>query len=414
MRFRTLAVFGLAFVLTAITGCAVKQRPGTDLERWVSEHDTSGSNRQAPYQQYGRSVGPYQQQTPPSASVGTQHAQFDFSHPRVDDFVAQFQTNMRPFYSKALSRSGRYVPRMTTILRKKGLPQELAYLPLIESGYSPKAVSRAGAVGPWQLIPGTGRRYGLRIDRYVDERRDPVKSTEAAAEYLKDLHEMFGDWHLSLAAYNTGEQNIVRILERRRIQSFWDMSERGLLYQETSNFVPEFLAALQIAETPEAYGFAAPSEVPPQYDIITVERSLSLSTVAQLTGTSTEFIQDLNPALHRGVIPPNGYDIRLPKGTKESFEIALANLPTIAVMRTAARTGHRSRGAHRQHRVRRGESLASIAKVHHVSVRSLASANRLRNPDNVRAGRMLRVPVVADDGRVPVLVARQNKGPTLD
>ena len=297
---------------------------------------------QAAYLEYGFSVSPYQPAPPTGAVDNSPKAQFDFSHPRVDNFVTQFQTNLRGFYTRALSRSGRYVPRMSSILEKKGLPQELAYLPLIESGYSPHAVSRAGAVGPWQLIPGTGRRYGLRIDRYVDERRDPVKSTEAAAEYLKDLHDMFGDWHLSLAAYNTGEQNIVRILERRRIESFWEMSERGYLYQETSDFVPEFLAALQIAETPEAYGFDAPNEEPAQYDVIKVNRSLSLSTVARLTGTSTRTIQELNPALRRGVVPPNGYSIRLPKGTKEGFEIALANLPTTTVVRTAVRKRHRS------------------------------------------------------------------------
>lgn len=370
MRFRTPSVLGFAFVLAAIAGCAATQHPGSDLERWSLQSSTSVTEPQAAYREHGFSVSPYQHQpAPPKGAVdNSPKAQFDFSHPRVDNFVTQFQTNLRGFYTRALSRSGRYVSRMSSILEKKGLPQELAYLPLIESGYSPHAVSRAGAVGPWQLIYGTGRRYGLRIDRYVDERRDPVKSTEAAAEYLKDLHDMFGDWHLSLAAYNTGEQNIARILERRRIESFWEMSELGYLYQETRDFVPEFLAALQIAETPEAYGFDAPDEGPAQYDVIKVNRSLSLSTVARLTGTSTRTIQELNPALRRGVIPPNGYWIRLPEGTKEGFEIALANLPATAVVRTAVRNRHRSGTVHRKHRVRRARSVASAAKARHVSV----------------------------------------------
>lgn len=413
MRFRTPAVFGFAFVVSVIAGCAARQHPGADLEAWSTGSPPSVVGPHAPYQQYGASISPHPHQT--AAPVASkQRAQFDFSHPRVDRFVTRFQTNMRDFYTKALSRSGRYVPWMSTILEEKGLPQELAYLPLIESGYSPHAVSRAGAVGPWQLIPGTGRRYGLRIDRYVDERRDPEKSTEAAAEYLKDLHDMFGDWHLSLAAYNTGEQNIVRILERRRIQSFWDMSARGFLYRETSNFVPEFLAALQIAEAPEAYGFAAPSEEPQQYDVTEVDRSLSLSTVAQLTGSSTETIRELNPALHRGVIPPDGYTVRLPKGTKDSFEIALANLPAIVLTSASTHSRHRSSKRYRHHRVRRGESLASVAKAHGVSVRSLASANGLRNPHNVRAGRTLRIPVIATNDQSPVLVARQNKNLNVD
>jgi membrane-bound lytic murein transglycosylase D len=332
------------------------------------ETENSATEAGVPYLEYGLSVSPFQPPAPTWAGGNTGKTQFDFSHPRVDSFVTQFQTSLRAFYSRALSRSGRYVSRMSYILQKKGLPQELAYLPLIESGYSPHAVSRAGAVGPWQLIYGTGRRYGLRIDRYVDERRDPVKSTEAAAEYLKDLHDMFGDWHLSLAAYNTGEQNIVRILERARIESFWEMSERGYLYQETRDFVPEFLAALQIAETPEAYGFDAPSEKPAQYDVIKVDRALSLSTVARLAGASTQTIQELNPALHRGVIPPNGYSVRLPKGTRESFQIALANLQSSAVVRTRARKAHRVGAVHRRHRVRHGKSVASAAQNNHSPV----------------------------------------------
>jgi len=368
MRFRTPAVFGFAFVLTVIAGCAARQHPGPNLERWSLETENSATGLNTPYLEYGFSVSPFQPAAPKWAGGNTRKAQFDFSHPRVDSFVTQFQTSLRAFYTRALSRSGRYVSRMSSILQKKGLPQELAYLPLIESGYSPHAVSRAGAVGPWQLIYGTGRRYGLRIDRYVDERRDPVKSTEAAAEYLKDLHDMFGDWHLSLAAYNTGEQNIVRILERARIESFWEMSERGYLYQETRDFVPEFLAALQIAETPEAYGFDAPSEKPAQYDVIKVDRALSLSTVARLAGASTQTIQELNPALHRGVIPPNGYSVRLPKGTRESFQIALANLPSSAVVRTGARKGHRAGAVHRRHRVRHRRRVASAAHNDHSPV----------------------------------------------
>src|SRR5262249_39563472 len=151
---------------------------------------------------------------------------------------------------------------------------------------------------------------------------DPVKSTQAAARYLKDLHEMFGNWHLSLAAYNTGEQNIVRILEAGRVDDFWQMSERGYLYDETADYVPEFLAALRIAETPEAYGFDAPSKELMHYDLVTIKRSLPLSVVAKMSGTSTETIKELNPALHRGIVPPSGYDVRLPKGSKDTFEIA--------------------------------------------------------------------------------------------
>jgi len=257
-------------------------------------------------------------------AAATPHDAFTFRHPGVDRFVAHFQRAGRNSLRSALSRSGRYVPGMSTILRRRGLPQELAYLPLIESGFRPHAVSRAGAVGPWQLIAATGRRYGLRIDRYVDERRDPVKSTHAAARYLKDLYAMFGNWHLSLAAYNNGEHNIARILETRQVEDFWEMRRRGYLCTETADFVPLFLAALRIAETPETYGFAAPTEQPLRYDLVRLTRPLSLATVARLSGTSTGTIKELNPALHRGVLPPHGYAVRVPKGTKATFELAYA------------------------------------------------------------------------------------------
>ena len=256
----------------------------------------------------------------------TSHDAFTFTHPGVERFVAQFQSTGRNSLRGALSRSARYVARMSTILRKRGLPPELAYLPLIESGFRPHAVSHAGAVGPWQFIAATGRRYGLRIDRYVDERRDPVKSTRAAARYLKALYAMFGNWHLSLAAYNNGEQNIVRILETREVADFWEMRRRGYLCAETADFVPQFLAALRIAAAPEAYGFAAPTEHPLRYDLVRLNRPLSLATVARLSGTSTQTIEELNPALHRGVVPPHGYAVRVPKGTKAVFELAYASL----------------------------------------------------------------------------------------
>jgi membrane-bound lytic murein transglycosylase D len=410
MRFRTQAVFGLALFVSGMAGCTIPQHFGGDAQQWLWKPRTSTGQRFTPYQPYGLSVSPYE--TTPSAS-GTATAkrnEFEFSHPRVDSFVTRFQTSLRGFYTHALSRSGRYVPRMSSILEKEGLPQELAYLPLIESGFQQHAVSRAGAVGPWQLIPGTGRRYGLRIDRYVDERRDPVKSTQAAAKYLKDLHDMFGDWHLSLAAYNTGEQNIVRILERGRAEDFWEMSDRGYLYDETRDFVPEFLAALHIAETPEAYGFSTPNEEPLRYDLVRINRPITLSTVAHLSGTSVGEIKDLNPALQRGVVPPSGYSVRLPKGSKDAFEVAYGNLGPTVVARHAhvspRRHGHSVSG---KHRTRRGAAVASVAKPHRASGKSLAQASRTRGAHRLRAGRGSRTPAMARRGQTPVQTA-QRKG----
>jgi len=318
MRWKNFVTLVAALAASGIAGCAAKQQPSApNPYAWAQRDGQWGALRPLypPQPDSGR-LG----RTLPGAGDEA----FDFQHPRVDDFLTQFQTRWRDSFSVALSRSGRYVPRMSSILAKEGVPEELVYLPLIESGFKNSARSPAGAVGPWQFIPGTGRRYGLRIDRYVDERRDPIKSTRAAARYLRDLYGMFGDWHLALAGYNTGENRISGIISRGQAEDFWQMSERGYLCRETSDYVPKFLAALQIAERPEDYEFARPVEEPLSYDVVEVNGSVSLSTVASLIDSSPEEIKELNPALHQGVTPPDGYQVRLPKGAKDDFKVAYA------------------------------------------------------------------------------------------
>jgi len=325
---------------------------------------------------------------PASAAAEAKADEFSVSNPRVDHFVEKFQTRSRSFYQRALERGSRYLPKIESVLREENVPQQLAYLPLIESGFRTQAVSHAGAVGPWQFIRATGRRYGLRIDRYVDERRDPVKATYAAARYLKDLYAQFGDWHLSLAAYNTGEMNVARALERDVANDYWGISAHGELAKETCNFVPQFLAAVQIAQAPEAYGFDPPSSDPLQYEIVQVHRSVSLRTVAKLTNTPVSEIKALNPALHRGITPPHGYAVRVPKGTKDVVVVALARLRHDAaeLLPVDPRTGHRT------YKMRRGDTIGAVAKRHGVSVRALLRANRIRNPRRVAVGKVLRIP----------------------
>jgi len=325
---------------------------------------------------------------PASAAAEAKANQFSVSNPRVDRFVEAFQTRSRNFYRRALERGSRYLPKIESVLREENVPEELAYLPLIESGYRTQAVSHAGAAGPWQFIPATGRRYGLRIDQYVDERRDPVKSTYAAARYLKDLYAQFGDWHLSLAAYNTGEMNVARALERGQADDYWEITERGDLARETCDFVPQFLAAVQIAQAPEAYGFQPPAGDPFQYDLVRVNQSLSLKTVARLSNSSVSEIAELNPALHRGVTPPHGYTVRVPKGTKEVVEIALSRMRHEAAYLLPSGT----QVAQRTHKMRKGETLGTVAKRHGVSVRNLMKANGIRNPHRVASGAVLRIP----------------------
>lgn len=314
---------------------------------------------------------------------------FETGHPRVQSFVAAYQTELRGTFARSLERGRQYLPKMSSILAEEGVPPELVYLPIIESGFRLNAVSPAGAVGPWQFIRGTGRRYGLRIDRYVDERRDPEKATRAAARYLRDLYDMFEDWHLSLAAYNTGEGNVARVRNTAQTDDYWEMVDRGYLPSETRQYVPRALAAMEIATSPEEYGFEKLEEGhPTRYDQVVINKPISLKTVAELSGTSLEQVTELNPALCRGVVPPSGYEVRLPKGSRKTFEIAYASYD----FRKAAAMAWDDAPAYRQHRVRQGETISSIAKRYKITVAALIQANKLGKTKHIQAGKTLRIP----------------------
>lgn len=316
--------------------------------------------------------------TGPFAGKADSAAKFErLEKPAVQNRVAAFQTHLRGFFDEALSRSAKYLPSMTDILVREGLPAELAYLPLIESGYRTQAVSSAGAAGPWQFIPETGRRYGLRIDALVDERRDPIKSTHAASQYLKDLHEMFGDWELSLAAYNSGEYRVARILANKKdVDDFWDMRERGYLPSETSAYVPSFLAAVQIARAPEDYGFSAPTHTPEHYETVDVDRQVSLRAAADFCGMSTSELAELNPALRSG-ITPSGYSLRVPAGKAEPLRIGLATyVEPVHARRTAVRG---TRGGRSNARVARaGRGAIGVAQGRKSSERVARTAPQIR------------------------------------
>lgn len=309
------------------------------------------------------------------AADAIEETSFDTSHPRVDDFVGRYQTKWRTTLDDALARGSLYMPDVRSILATEGVPSELAYLPVVESRFRLDAVSHAGAAGPWQFMRRTARHYGLRVDKYVDERLDLEKSTRAAAHYLRDLHDMFDDWLLTLAAYNAGEGTIARLQERRQLNNFWDMSEEGHLSRETSDFIPRFLAVLEIVKEPVAYGFELPEEETRAYEQVEIEHALPLRAAADLVGCDLETIQQLNPALRRDTVP-DGYFLRLPQGTLEQFELAYAQL--------------RERGL--EHRVRRGESPASIARSYGIPVSDLMRGNGIRNPRRLKIGTVLRIP----------------------
>jgi membrane-bound lytic murein transglycosylase D len=300
----------------------------------------------------------------------------------VEALIDYFIAKERERFGLWISRSGRYLPMIQRIFRERGLPEELAYTAMIESGFSPRAVSRVGAKGMWQFMEATGRRYGLVINRWLDERLDPVKSTMAAAEYLGDLYGMFGHWFLAQAGYNAGEARVGRAIQRARTSDFWALTQTRHLPDETKLFVPQILAAAVITRAPARYGFDVTLEAPLAFDEVTVRRPLDLDTIASLAGVEVEAVRDLNPALLARITPPFGsYALRLPSGTGPRFEAAFraaapSSLPTWIV-----------------HRIARNQSLAEIARLYRVTTQRLSELNHLPG-GRLRGIRELVVPAV--------------------
>jgi membrane-bound lytic murein transglycosylase D len=311
-----------------------------------------------------------------------------------------------------LERKGMYGPLIREELRRRGMPEDLLYLALIESGLSPRAYSKAAASGMWQFIAETGKRYGLEVSPDVDERRDPVKSTGAALDYLQDLYGRFGSWYLAAAAYNTGENRIGRIMreefgtERGTDDHFWKIAHR--LPRETRDYVPLMLAAGHIGKEPEKYGFSGLQyQEPLAFDVVWVPGAVDLGVIAKASGVADAEVRDLNLHLLRGRTPANrGWSVRIPSGRRVAFEAAFPELyRTTKLAQTEAprqagagalvapaRSSGVSPAAVRTHRVRSGETLSHIASRYGVSVAALRSANGNVDPRRLRAGQTLRVP----------------------
>ncbi len=330
------------------------------------------SERSAPY----RRLAP----APPPGLL--ESSPLDLGHPAVDPFVDYYADQSPEIIARSLLRAYPLLPRMRELLSQAGVPEELVYLPIVESHFKADARSGAGATGIWQLMGPTARHYGLRIDRCVDERRDPLRATEAAARYLSTLHARFEDWHLALAAYNIGEGRIYRIMRDNDIDDYWTMVDRALLPRETAQFVPKFMAAATVADDPQTFGIT-PEEVSGlNQDFVEVRVSdpLSLRTVASLAGIERARLEALNPALACGRIPVGGYDVRLPRRALRPFKQAYAELD------------RRTLGDSGTHRVARGESPATIARKYGISVRALMRENGIHNPRRLRVNTTLRIP----------------------
>lgn len=252
--------------------------------------------------------------------------QYDFPveyNDEVINCIVYFQTLARDPFETFLRRAGRYLPMMKEIVASYGLPTDLAYLPLIESGFNNRAYSYAHASGPWQFIASTGRKYGLNRTNWIDERRDFEKSTHAACMYLRDLYGMFGSWTLALASYNGGEGRVARQIQRQGTTDFWKLKLRD----QTQNYVPLFMAALMIAKDPETFGFHVETDPPMKFDWVATDKPLELKEIGRALSCDVSVLEDLNPELRRGVTPPEikPYRIRVPAGQAAAFA---ANYPS--------------------------------------------------------------------------------------
>lgn len=321
---------------------------------------------------------------------------------RVDKWIRYFTEQDRDRMQRFLDRGATYRSLISETLRAEGIPQELFYLALIESGFQNQARSHAGAVGVWQFIPATGRRYGLQVNQEVDERRDPVRATVAAARYLRDLHTVFQSWYLAMAAYNAGEMRILGAIMNSDTRDFWDLAERKALPKETMNYIPKFLAAAIIGHHPERFGFRQPTgDAWPILTTAAVPARIRLADLAKATGVSRTKLEQWNPALFRKRTPGRSGTYAL-NVTPEVAQILKNSSKQIAGI-----TRYNSRIAKRKgttHRVRRGENLYGIAKKYGLTVSKLKKFNRLTS-SRIFAGQRLKV---SDSGKL----ARSKSTPT--
>jgi membrane-bound lytic murein transglycosylase D len=298
--------------------------------------------------------------------------------------IKSFQTIERKAFEESFRRSGLYMEMILGELRKEGLPEQLAWIPLIESAFRPRALSRARALGMWQFIRSTGYRYGLKQDKYVDERMDPVKATRAAIQYMIELHDLFGDWTTAIAAYNCGEGQVQRVIRAQKVDyfdSFWDLFAN--LPFETARHVPRFIATLLIVGDPNKYGFSLPVPDPAlQYETVRVNAPVKLATLSQNMGIDPTLLVTLNSELRHDSTPNYPYDIRVPTGTGEQCLACVASLPQYIPPDVVTD----------RHTVRKGDTLGAIAQRYRTSIDALVRLNGLRSRTMIYPGQVLRVP----------------------
>ena len=323
----------------------------------------------------------------------------------VLSFLNFFQTPRgRAIVETGLSRSGKYRDMIARILREEGVPQDLIYLAQAESAFQPAALSRAGARGIWQFVPWRGNEYGLKRSWWVDERQDPEKATRAAAQHLRDLYGLFGDWYLAMAAYNCGPGNVQKGIERTGYADFWELYRRNVLPRETKNYVPIIVALTLIAKDAAHYGIHPELEKPVLSDVVKPGSAIDLRLVAETIDADVETLRSLNPSLLRLATPDDpSFELHLPAGTAEKFSNEIADIPAEKWV------------SWRRHRVEPGETLTSLAKKYQVTPAAIAAANSLGGSTALTAGDKLIIPATqpAGESKSRLVRYRVRKGDTL-
>ena len=365
----------------------------TILASFLTSCGSVESRRDSYYFKKERNSSPTVTQSLQSSRKGSRdHIPYHFNS-HVQSWIYYFQTRGRSHMEKYLERSSRYLPMMKRELRKNGLTEDLVYIVFVESGFSPRAHSRANAVGYWQFIKQTARMYGLTVNGYIDERRDPILSTRAAIRYFKVLYNLFGDWNLAMAAYNTGENRVKRVIRRYKTRDFWTLARRRKLLRETRNYIPKFLAARLIAKNPEKFGFThLRFEEEFKFKPYIVTKPLSLKKLSRELNISYKELRRLNPKFKTKYVLPfykhskKQTVIRLPLHSPEVTPTILAKSKVKGPFKPAS--------DYLYYRVRKGDSLSQIAMRFRTSYRRLLKANSIRRPSFIRVGQILKIPRV--------------------
>ena len=309
----------------------------------------------------------------------------DFHNDSVNKYIKYYQTSGKNWMQVMLDRGQPYLEYIRAVFLEEGVPQDLAYLPMIESSFNPHAISRVGAAGLWQFMPRTGDIYGLKVNYWVDDRFDPERSTRAAAKHLKMLNRNFKNWVLSLIAYNAGGGTVSRAIKKAKSNNFWELAEKNALPQETINYIPKYIAAVMIAKNPERFGFKVnkPNVIFPQGDIVYIDDAADISIIASAIDVPVDDIKILNPQLAQWVTPPSSirYPLRVPEGKGEVFDKTFGSIPK------------EERVTFRRHVVRMNETISHLSRFYNIPQSAILELNKIKKSSSLQIGANILIPI---------------------